>query len=85
MSLEKKYKLYKYTDSIPEDHYVYPIVDSMLEALSELPEWDPDNIEQIKLKFGDLRIYVKIPFTEGKAAEIIKYALVMAHLHKEVK
>lgn len=41
---------------VPDDWY--EIVDEAFTRLSELPEWDPSLVAQVKEKFDELRIYL---------------------------
>ena len=55
--LDEKYGIKKtHGFDVPDEWY--DVVDAAFEALSKLPEWDPDKVAQVKEKFGTLRIYL---------------------------
>jgi hypothetical protein len=56
-ALNAKYGITKTISFEVPDEW-YDVVDAAFEALSKLPEWDPDKVAQVKEKFGTLRIYL---------------------------
>lgn len=38
-----------------------PLLDRLMQALAEIPDWDPSHAWQIKSKFGGLRFYYGLP------------------------
>jgi hypothetical protein len=54
-----------------------PILEKMLQDLSQVRDWDPRYIDQVKDKLGTLRFYYTLPLNFGHITRLVR--LVVAH------